>query len=166
MIWGLPAPVVPRSFTLRSSEQVAERTSFWFPVWRSRRGLSSRRLCGRGRKPRLEPDVRSSRFVSVREIPNATPFRAATFTRTTLRSIKCQTQRLSDFLPPTRLFGRTECHVPSAFVDSNFTQSRRLVRSHRRPDLVASLLKDAPLPMLTESAQTEDGHAMMKFDTL
>ena len=51
-------------------------------------------------------------------------------------------------------------------MDSNFSQSRRLVRSHRRPDRVASLLKDAPLPMLNQSdAQTEDGHAMMKSDT-
>ena len=33
--------------------------------------------------PRLEPDVRSSRFVIVREIHDATPFRVATFTRTT-----------------------------------------------------------------------------------
>ena len=31
-------------------------------------------------------------------------------------------------------------------MDSNFTQSQRLVRSHRWPDRVASLLKDAPLP--------------------
>ena len=31
----------------------------------------------------LEPDVRSSRFVVVRDILNATPLRAATFTRTT-----------------------------------------------------------------------------------
>ena len=52
-------------------------------VWRSRRGLGSRRLCGRRRKPRLEPDVRSSRCVIIRQIPNATPFRVATFTRTT-----------------------------------------------------------------------------------
>ena len=41
-------------------------------------------MCGRRRRPRLEPDVRSSRYVIVREIPNATPFRVATFTRTTL----------------------------------------------------------------------------------
>ena len=57
-------------------------------------------------------------------------------------------------------------HVPSAFMDSNFTQSRRLVRSHRRPDSVASLLKDAPLPTFNQSdAQTEDGHAMMNSGT-
>ena len=38
--------------------------------------------------------------------------------------------------------------------------------SHRRPDGVASLLKDAPVPMLTKGdGQTEDGHAMIKFDT-
>ena len=56
--------------------------------------------------------------------------------------------------------------IPSVLVDSNFTQSGHLVRSHRRPDRVASLLKDAPLPMLNQNdAQTEDGHAMMKFDT-
>ena len=37
------------------------------------------------------------------------------------------------------------------------------VRSHRR---VASKLKGAPLPLLNQSdAQTEDGHAKMKFDT-
>ena len=40
-------------------------------------------MCGRRRKLRLEPDNRSSRFVIVREIPNATPFRVSTFTRTT-----------------------------------------------------------------------------------
>ena len=40
------------------------------------------------------------------------------------------------------------------------------VRSHRRPDRVASFLKEAPLPMLNHSkAQTEDGQAMMKADT-
>ena len=82
----------------------AERTFFWCPVWRSQRGEGSRRLCGRRRKPRLEPDIRSSRFVIVREIPNAPPLRVATFTRTTLRSRKCQTRRLSDFFPPARLF--------------------------------------------------------------
>ena len=39
-------------------------------------------------------------------------------------------------------------------------QSRRLVRSHRRPERVA------PLPMLTKSdGQTEDGHAIMTLDT-
>ena len=54
---------------------------FWFPVWRSRRDSGSRRLCGRRRKPKLEPDV--SRFVIVREIPNATLFRVSTFTRRT-----------------------------------------------------------------------------------
>ena len=63
-----------------SSEQSERRTDvFLCPV-----GKGSRRLCGRRRKPRLEPDVRSSRFVIVREIPDATPFRVATFTRTTL----------------------------------------------------------------------------------
>ena len=82
----------------------AERAFFWCPVWRSQRGQGSRRLCGRRRKPRLEPDIRSSRFVIVREIPNAPPLRVATFTRTTLRSRKCQTGRLSDFFPPARLF--------------------------------------------------------------
>ena len=51
-------------------------------------------------------------------------------------------------------------------MDSNFAQSRRLVRSHKRPDRVASLLKDVPLPMLNQNdLQMEDGHAMMKFDT-
>ena len=40
------------------------------------------------------------------------------------------------------------------------------IRSHKRPDRVASLLKVVPLPMLNESdAQTEDGHAMTKSDT-
>ena len=75
------------------------RTLFFVSFWRSRRGLGSRRLCGRRRKPRLEPDVRSSRFVIVREIPNATPFRVATFTGRRPRSIKCQTRRLSELFP-------------------------------------------------------------------
>ena len=40
------------------------------------------------------------------------------------------------------------------------------VRSHKRPDRVASSLKVAPLPMMNQcDAQTEDGHAMMKSDT-
>ena len=47
------------------------RTLFWWSHFGDR---GSRRLCGRRRKPRLEPDVRSSRFVIVCEIPNATPF--------------------------------------------------------------------------------------------
>ena len=40
------------------------------------------------------------------------------------------------------------------------------VRSHKRPDRVASVPKEAPLPLLNHSkAQTEDGQAMMKADT-
>ena len=39
-------------------------------------------------------------------------------------------------------------------------------RSNKRPDKVASLLKEAPRPMSNQShAQPEDGQAIMKFDT-
>ena len=80
-----PCPRLSRlAFVPPSSEQASsDARFFWFPVWRSRRGSGSRRMSGRRRKARLEPDVRSSRFVIAREIPNATPFRVATFTRTT-----------------------------------------------------------------------------------
>ena len=75
---------VHRVVLLHSSGQSRRHARFFFvPVWRSRRGLGSRRLCRRTRKPRLEPDVRPSRFVIVCEIPNATPLRVAAFTRTT-----------------------------------------------------------------------------------
>ena len=61
-------------------------------------------MCGRRRKPRLEPDVKSSRFVTEREITNGSRRLRGQPTR----SIKCQTRRLSDFFPPRRLFGRRE----------------------------------------------------------
>ena len=58
--------------------------AFFWSHFGDRDGVwGSRRLCGRRRKPRLEPDVRSNRFVIVREISNGTPFRVATFTRAT-----------------------------------------------------------------------------------
>ena len=55
--------------------------------------------------------------------------------------------------------------VPRSFIPRSLSihgfqlhAVRRLVRSHRRPDRVACLLKVAP-----SDGQTEDGHAMMKF---
>ena len=68
------------SYSLLPNKRSRERTFFFG----ARFGEGSRRLCGRRRRPRVEPDVRSSRFVIVRDIPNATPFRVATFTWTTL----------------------------------------------------------------------------------
>ena len=79
---------------------------FSVPFWRSRRGLGSRRLCGRRRRHRLELEVRSSRFVIVREIPNATPFRVATFTRTTPPVPKNAKRDAYRTFPQGRLFGR------------------------------------------------------------
>ena len=46
-------------------------------------------------------------------------------------------------------------------MDSNFTQSRRLVRSRWRPDRVASLLEDAPPPMLNRERRTDGSWTSM-----
>ena len=57
-------------------------------------------------------------------------------------------------------------HIPLAFMDSNFTQSRRLFAHTGGLTGSPPHSKVAPLPMLNQSnEQTEDGHAMMKSDT-
>ena len=89
----------------------AERTFFWCPVWRSQRSEGSRRLCGRRRKPRLEPNVRSSRFVIVREIPNATPFRVATYTPTTLPFQKMPNAMPIGLFPTSTLVRKKEVRM-------------------------------------------------------
>ena len=54
---------------------------------------------------------------------------------------------------------------PSVVMDSSFTQSRRLFA--HAGGLTGSPPQEVSLPMLTKSdEQTEDGHAMMTFDTL
>ena len=56
---------------------------------------------------------------------------------------------------------------PSALMDSNFTQSRRLLAYPGGLIGSPSYSKNAPLPMLHQNhAQTEVGYALMKFDTL
>ena len=83
LIFGKTTEIRQRVKLLLSSEQPSRDARFFCSHIGDLEGASgSQRLCGRRRKPRLEPDVRSSRFVIVREIPNATPFRVATFTRT------------------------------------------------------------------------------------
>ena len=64
------------------------------------------------------------------------------------------------------------CGSPAAVIPRSVVHRLPLhavpssVRSHKRPVRVASLLKEAPLPLLNHNeAQTEDGQAMMKADT-
>ena len=56
-------------------------------------------------------------------------------------------------------------HAPSAFMDSNFTQSRRLLARTGGLTGIVSPLTAAPLPLSNQGdAQVKDGHAMVKFD--
>ena len=71
--------------------------------WRSRRVWGRDGCAERRRKPRLEPDVRSSRIVIEHEIPNATPFRVATFTRTILPFHKMPNTTPIGLFPTTTL---------------------------------------------------------------
>ena len=65
---------------------------------------------------------------------------------------------------PAPVVPRSVIPPPSAAMDSNSTQSRRLFA--HTGGLTGSSPQEAPLPMLTTSdAQTEDGHAIMELDT-
>ena len=92
------------------------RTIWVVPFWPSRRGFGSRRLCGRRRKPRLEPDVRSGRFVIVREIPNAAPFRVATFTRATPSFQKMPNATPIGLFPTGTINKKNRVRVPSRLL--------------------------------------------------
>ena len=81
---------------------------FWFPVWRSRRGFGvATDLRTKTKNPGLSQTSDPAGSWLYPEIPNATPFRVATFTQTTC-SMQSQTRRLSDFFTPRRLSGRRE----------------------------------------------------------
>ena len=85
-------------------------------------GFGSRRLRGRRRKPSLEPAVRSSRFVIVREIQNATPFGVATSTRTILPFQKMPNATPAGLFPNgTRMNSSGQLKARSDYGTETFT---------------------------------------------
>ena len=98
-------------------------------------------------------------FFLVPSLAIATGFRVATFVRTTLPFQKNADPHRDD----TAEEGSTT--FPQRSWIPKFTQSRRLVRSHKRLDKSPLYSQMLRYQCLNQRVKTEDGHAMMKFDT-